>query len=647
MDMWKQSAINVAAPGTSAAPPLATSRAEAADPAYREWLKARMRWAWGRAASAMLVTSLTTGAAFVMNLSSDVTAIQIFGAFTGIMILINYVAVITLFPMVAMVYERHVQFIPWPCCFGGLRGACITPAADAKRRPEVYGGLKIAASKEDHGVVSSQPGGASGVPTKKRVVDDGEGVLDVSNYRVLERFFYNKVGVFVVRWRYAIVVIFLAYFALSVGFATQLSASEEPAVYLPKDDYVQRVLDVNADRFARSTTVQQINIMFGLKPIDLSGVNIYDPEDVGTTRFDKNFDPSSTAAQQLFVTMCEAFRDERFVLDREVLCPMEAFRDYVVDELQQTFPVPQADFVGLLANFTAWYESVNGAAPDYSGATGASEQDPDTREARAQRENNLYQTIRFDLTASPPVLRFMLVVVNTTLNGDASGNEIRPMYDHWRNVLSDNNADPNYNSATLGSALMTSGLYVNMQLEDTVRLYMGPILRRRVQRTACGGWSTCPMELDHGALTLSSPLFFLLCQLFAAAVLGIGASLAIAFLILLLLTYDVQLAVMAIVSIGGVVVSLICAMVWLGWDLSGTLTSKNVRRNAAPQGARQERFPSLTIDPFSSPTPFSWTMSVVLLVVRRTAGREVWLFDEQLEERTTAPPAHPRLASPP
>jgi hypothetical protein len=474
MDMWKQSAINVPAPGTKATPPLATTRAEAADPVYREWLKARMRWAWSRAASAMLVTSLTTGAAFVMNLSSDVTAIQIFGAFTGIMIVINYLAVITLFPLMAMVYERHVQFVPWPCCMQGIRGSCATPAAQAKRRPQAFAGIQLAASKDGDELVTTAPPTAGDPVARKESSGSRERAeRDVSDYRTLERFFYNTVGVWVVRWRYPITVIFIAYFALSVGFATQLSASNEPARYLPDDDYVQRVLDVDSDRFARQTTVPQINIMFGLKRIDLSRVNVYDPADVGKTQYDDNFDPSSATAQQLFITMCEEFRDERFVLDREVLCPMEEFRDYVVNELQRTFPVPSADFEGLLGNFTAWYETANGVAPDYTGATSASKQDPDTRESRAWGENTIYQSIRFDLTASPPALRYMVVIVNTTLPSDAAGSEIRPMYDHWRGVLADNNANPAYQSATLNLALQTSTLYVDMQLEDTVRKVTG------------------------------------------------------------------------------------------------------------------------------------------------------------------------------
>ena len=43
-------------------------------------------WSYVRSAEAMLITSLTTGAAFVMNLTSAVIAIQIFGGFTAFMV---------------------------------------------------------------------------------------------------------------------------------------------------------------------------------------------------------------------------------------------------------------------------------------------------------------------------------------------------------------------------------------------------------------------------------------------------------------------------------------------------------------------------------------------------------------------------------
>eukprot|EP00730_Choanoeca_flexa_P006496 TRINITY_DN12163_c0_g1_i11.p2 TRINITY_DN12163_c0_g1~~TRINITY_DN12163_c0_g1_i11.p2 ORF type:complete len:153 (+),score=19.88 TRINITY_DN12163_c0_g1_i11:636-1094(+) len=70
----------------------------------------RMLWTYTRSTSAMLITSLTTGAAFVMNLSSTVPAIQIFGGFTAFMVFFNYILVITWYPCIIALYQYHAQF---------------------------------------------------------------------------------------------------------------------------------------------------------------------------------------------------------------------------------------------------------------------------------------------------------------------------------------------------------------------------------------------------------------------------------------------------------------------------------------------------------------------------------------------------------
>lgn len=52
-----------------------------------------------------------------------------------------------------------------------------------------------------------------------------------------------------------------------------------------------------------------------------------------------------------------------------------------------------------------------------------------------------------------------------------------------------------------------------------------------------------------------------------AALIGIGGSLGLAFGIILITTRDVVISILSIISIGGVVVSLICMLVWFGWSL--------------------------------------------------------------------------------
>ena len=60
--------------------------------------KRRMTLAFSRAWRAILVTSLTTAAAFAANLVSDVKPIQSFGLFASIIVTVNYVIVMMIIP---------------------------------------------------------------------------------------------------------------------------------------------------------------------------------------------------------------------------------------------------------------------------------------------------------------------------------------------------------------------------------------------------------------------------------------------------------------------------------------------------------------------------------------------------------------------
>ena len=70
-------------------------------------LEARLNYANDHAGRAMLVTSMTSGAAFAANLASAIPAVQVFGVFIAVMVLINYFLVVTWFPACLAAYERY------------------------------------------------------------------------------------------------------------------------------------------------------------------------------------------------------------------------------------------------------------------------------------------------------------------------------------------------------------------------------------------------------------------------------------------------------------------------------------------------------------------------------------------------------------
>ena len=68
-----------------------------------------MKLAWKRASSAMLITSFTTAAAFATNIVTIIPVIQGFVIFMSILVVLNYILVITVFPLTIMFYKVHAE----------------------------------------------------------------------------------------------------------------------------------------------------------------------------------------------------------------------------------------------------------------------------------------------------------------------------------------------------------------------------------------------------------------------------------------------------------------------------------------------------------------------------------------------------------
>lgn len=87
----------------------------------------RMSYAYKRAAKAMLITSTTTFGAFVATATSPLGEVACFGIITALLVLANYVFVITYFPAVLIIYHKHFENTAGCCCYVGDRK--IPPAA--------------------------------------------------------------------------------------------------------------------------------------------------------------------------------------------------------------------------------------------------------------------------------------------------------------------------------------------------------------------------------------------------------------------------------------------------------------------------------------------------------------------------------------
>ena len=225
------------------------------------WLHNRLVWSYTRASWAMLVTSFTTSAAFMMNMVSSIPPIQIFGFFTAFMVLTNYFMVITYYPALMMFYEKFVKDRvcgAWhPCCESSeWAGPCQTDKCCAC--------CKVPAAKpgvSDADADAARQGRADGV------------VANIADYRYLERKLYSDYAPWVIKWRWHIVATAAVWFVLTIVYATKLSPSETPEQFVTDDDPIQQAVYLENNGFAKAAFLRQVNVLNGVGKIDREGKN--------------------------------------------------------------------------------------------------------------------------------------------------------------------------------------------------------------------------------------------------------------------------------------------------------------------------------------------------------------------------------------
>jgi len=79
----------------------------------------RLSWAWRKAASAMLVTSLTSAITFASCTISGVPPIASFGWFAALVVPAVFLQTILMLPTIYFYYEKYLMHwsSPWGCCF--------------------------------------------------------------------------------------------------------------------------------------------------------------------------------------------------------------------------------------------------------------------------------------------------------------------------------------------------------------------------------------------------------------------------------------------------------------------------------------------------------------------------------------------------
>ena len=210
-----------------------------------------MSYVFRRAGLAMLITSLTTCAAFIVSAaSSPVPVLQNFGIFAACCVFSDYMLVITFLCTLVIVYhmccERRCG-----CCLTGDRGETTTQIAARGGAGEIKRGMLT------------------------RVFED------YFPYAIIKR----------PAPRLACVAIFFIFGMVCIGYASKLGPDTNAEQLLLPSHPIQRLINnENAFQSASTDETVEIQVVWGLNDLDLNGVNLlFDPINTGRLRYHDSF----------------------------------------------------------------------------------------------------------------------------------------------------------------------------------------------------------------------------------------------------------------------------------------------------------------------------------------------------------------------
>ena len=251
----------------------------------KEDLSGRMAWTWARSAHAMLTTTLTTAMAFMANGASPIPPIAVFGIFTALLVLINYVFCITWFPAMIILKERGAfgYWIPAYC------GCCVfcMPISYAMYKKDTNGApicdpkdtaeddAENPQTMKDKAASLKSKAASKAQEVKDRASaaiskEDDSDVLELMTKT--ELFFYEKFAPAIDSAKIPIIVGFSVLSLILFVFAIQLKPAEDAAQFLPDSDPIQRNIQLSSDPeigvFKANEQQQFVNIFFGQESIN-------------------------------------------------------------------------------------------------------------------------------------------------------------------------------------------------------------------------------------------------------------------------------------------------------------------------------------------------------------------------------------------
>ena len=367
----------------------------------------RMAWTWKHAGKAMMITSLTTIISFVANASSSFPAIQTFGIFAAMLVLVNYCAVMIYFPTVVMVHHKFFEDKKFCCGVPEKVGHAINK------------GLNLNTVSFNDFV------------TKKD--ENGNEVLiyEPPKESAVNHWFRHSFSSGVIAAKVIIVIIFAVLLSVMIINTVKVEPDPNPGQFLPSSNNYQKFFDVKPKYFSRGGSIDSVEIMLAWgfnidDPIDRSGTQPTDFEDPGKPVWDPNFNlPIASECIHQISQNAQAKSDHLKTggyPDYAIDSPISAFRTWVVNNTSPNMGLQRWNKItGLNADEVDYYSLLGDWAsnPKIVGKWKPF--------IYAQRSENISDT--------GGVLRFVTAELKLTVTGTLEVDEGTDLWERWEDFM--------------------------------------------------------------------------------------------------------------------------------------------------------------------------------------------------------------------
>lgn len=289
-------------------------------------LERRMKWTLRRSSYAMGMTSCTSSLAFFANAISSIPPLRVFGIWTGLLLLWDFVLSCTFLPAAIIIGERYLN----PCfdkCLRRDNVSRVTPSFIARRasqKPEIP---------------------APSNPDQSFKVNE-----NLKQMRPLERFFVTTYHRFMTKNAGIVVAVTCLFMGLSMILGVRIEPMQENPKLYPVSVNVGAVSWIVSEILPKNEYPLPVVLNFGIMP-ESNGFAL-DPATESEVVWDTAFDISSEMAQAHALNTCNRLIASSELVRMVTSCFWYDFRDFANDR-GVGFPVPQPEFADTIAEFAA------------------------------------------------------------------------------------------------------------------------------------------------------------------------------------------------------------------------------------------------------------------------------------------------------